>query len=245
MGGTNFILCSGFSEISNYVSTCPNLKLVDTITTLKKQKLEKVFGNISKHLGLQVMGKTLSFVNLDRKKGHTPRCHAAQPGTQVRHAYWDKRGQKEISSVFESHMHLGYSSKARQFFPKFELLSSKNHFRKYEFLFSSPFGPSYSGLLATEPSSFTGDICVGAEGKTRSWRKLNLDTSAFSPSFLSAAHWWTIREGRSVTLLWFLILIYSCHLMKLACGGRGACLQPALSVSVCVPEGSQSCEIQL
>lgn len=129
-------------------------------------------------------------------------------------------------------MHLGHLSKARQLFPKFKILSSKNQFRKYEFLFSSYVGPSYSGMKATQPSSFIGDICVGDEGKTRSRTELNLDTSAFPPSSLPAAHWWAIREGRSAELLWFVILIYSCHLVKVAPGGRGACLQPALSVFV-------------
>lgn len=62
-------------------------------------------------------------------------------------------------------MRLGCLSKARQLFPKFEFLSSENQFRKYEFLFSGLFGPSYSGMKAREPSSFLGDICVGANGK--------------------------------------------------------------------------------
>lgn len=57
---------------------------------------------------------------------------------------------------------MGIYKRLRQLLPKSELMSRENHFRKYEFL-SKLFGtgPPRSGMTRTQPSSFTGNICVG------------------------------------------------------------------------------------
>lgn len=127
------------------MNACRNLKLVDTIAVFFF-KLEKVFGNVSKHLGLQVTGNTLLFVNLGRKKGHTPSYHSPRPTVNQSPSRSSEikeipGGQKETRCLW-SHMHLECLSKARQLLPKSEFVWRQHRFRKNEFLFSSECGQS-------------------------------------------------------------------------------------------------------
>lgn len=168
-----------------------------------------MFGSIAQHLGPQVVGNALRLFNHGRRKGLAPCCHSLQSWTKSWHHSGKikeaRRGQKETKSVLSHICFMGIYKSLRQLLPKFELMSKKNHFRKYEFLSSNFLGPSHSGMNRIEPSSFTGNIC-GGDGKHNketiwhwTWTSLSFFPASFGTSICLV-----VWEGKSIKCLWLL-----------------------------------------
>lgn len=159
----------------------------------------------------QVVGNALGLFNHGRRKGLPPSCHSLQSGTKSQHHSGKikeaPRGQKETKSVLSHICFMGIYKRLRQLLPKFELMSQENHFRKCEFLSSNFLGPSHSGMNRIEPSSFTGNICVGrsrGDGEHNEepiwhWTLIPL---SFFPASLGTSICLAVWEGKSIKCLW-------------------------------------------